>query len=273
MLKIALVHHAALIQHHDPVRYPGDGVQIVRDKYHGSLFFLLDPQKLVQDLILGDGVNGGGRLVRNQKDGFHSGGDSDHDPLEHSAGELVGILLQYLLRIADTHFFQQLKRAAADLLPVPVVVGGKGLGDLGADTIERVETGHWILQYNAHLAAPQAAQFLPALFEQRLSLKHCRAGHGKAFVQQTHSRLHRHGFSAARLSKDTQTFTRLHCKRDALYELRGVSVLPEGHMQLLQFKNRGHRSTSLGSNTSRRASPIRLKQHTRATMAMPGAII
>ena len=154
MLKISLVHHAALIQHHDPVRYPGDGVQIVGDKYHGSLFFLLDPQKLVQDLILGDSVNGGGRLVRNQKDGFHSGGNSDHDPLEHSTGELVGILLQYLLRIADTHFFQQLKGASADLLPVTAVVGGKGLGDLGADTIERVETGHWILQYNAHLAAP-----------------------------------------------------------------------------------------------------------------------
>ena len=67
-------------------------------------------------------------------------------------GELVGILLQYLLRIADTHFFQQLQGAAEDLLPVPVVVGGKGLGDLGADTVEGVETGHWILQYNAHFA-------------------------------------------------------------------------------------------------------------------------
>ena len=64
----------------------------------------------------------------------------------------MGILLQYLLRIADTHFFQQLQGAAEDLLPVPVVVGGKGLGDLGADTVEGVETGHWILQYNAHFA-------------------------------------------------------------------------------------------------------------------------
>ena len=106
VLKISLVHHAALVKHHDPVRYPGDGVQIVGDKYHGSLFFLLDPQKLIQNLILGDGVNGGGRLVRNQKDGFHSGGNSNHDSLEHSAGELMGILIQYLLRIADTHFFQ-----------------------------------------------------------------------------------------------------------------------------------------------------------------------
>ena len=145
MLKIPLVHHTALVEHHDSVRYPGDGVQIVGDKYHGSLVFLLDPQKLIQDLILSDGVNGGGRLVRNQKGWLHSGGNSNHDPLEHPTGELVGILLQYFLRTTDAHFFQQFQGAAANLISVPVVVGGKGLSDLGTDTVEGVEAGHWIL--------------------------------------------------------------------------------------------------------------------------------
>ena len=62
---------------------------------HGGLVFLLDPQKLVQNLILGDGVNGGGGLVRNEQCGLHGGGNSYHDPLEHPAGELVGVPVSY----------------------------------------------------------------------------------------------------------------------------------------------------------------------------------
>ena len=109
----------------------------------------------------------------------------------------MGVLLQHLLRAADAHFFQQLQGASADLLPTPAVVGGEALGDLVSDTVEGIEAGHGILQHDTHPAAPQTAQLLPALLQQGLALKRCRAGHGKALVQQAHGRLHGHGLPAA----------------------------------------------------------------------------
>ena len=67
VLEIALVHHKPLIEDYDPVCHTGNRIQVMGDKDHRCLVFLLDPQQFVQDLKLSDGVNSCGRFVRDQK--------------------------------------------------------------------------------------------------------------------------------------------------------------------------------------------------------------
>ena len=64
-------------------------------------------QKFIENFILGDGINGRGRFVCNQKSRFHGGCNADHDALEHTAGKLMRIFFQHFLRDSDAHFFQQ----------------------------------------------------------------------------------------------------------------------------------------------------------------------
>ena len=69
------------------------------------IFF--DMQKFIQNLILGNGINGRGWLVCNQKSRFHGCCNADHNALEHTAGKLMRIFFQHFLRVSDEHFFQQ----------------------------------------------------------------------------------------------------------------------------------------------------------------------
>ena len=70
VLEIALVHHKPLIEDYDPVCHTGNRIQVMGDKDHRCLVFLLDPQQFVQDLKLSDGVNSvvGSSAIR--RDGF-----------------------------------------------------------------------------------------------------------------------------------------------------------------------------------------------------------
>ena len=49
VLEIALVHHKPLIEDYDPVCHTGNRIQVMGDKDHRCLVFLLDPQQFVQD--------------------------------------------------------------------------------------------------------------------------------------------------------------------------------------------------------------------------------
>ena len=44
VLEIALVHHKPLIEDYDPVCHTGNRIQVMGDKDHRCLVFLLDPQ-------------------------------------------------------------------------------------------------------------------------------------------------------------------------------------------------------------------------------------
>lgn len=115
VLEIALVHHKPLIEDYDPVCHTGNRIQVMGDKDHRCLVFLLDPQQFVQDLKLSDGVNSCGRFVRDQKGRLHRGRNANHNPLKHSAGELMRVLLQHLLRITNPLFSSISRERWADI--------------------------------------------------------------------------------------------------------------------------------------------------------------
>lgn len=102
MLEIAAVHHCSVIQHHDTVCHARNGVQIMRNEDHGCVVIFFNMQKFIQNLILGDGINGRGRFVCYQKSRFHGRCNADHNALEHTAGKLMRIFFQHFLRVSDT---------------------------------------------------------------------------------------------------------------------------------------------------------------------------
>ena len=97
----------------DAVSYFGDGAQVMGDEQHGGIFLLFDTDKFFQNLVLGDGIDGGGRLIGNQKLRLQGHGNADHDTLEHAAGKLVWVFFQNLFSVSDPHLFQNFQRAGA----------------------------------------------------------------------------------------------------------------------------------------------------------------
>ena len=126
MLKVATVYDMSAVHDQDAVSYFGDGAQVMGDEQHGGIFLLFDTDKFFQNLVLGDGIDGGGRLIGNQKLRLQGHGNADHDTLEHAAGKLVWVFFQNLFSVSDPHLFQNFQRAGADFLRIPGGVGGKG---------------------------------------------------------------------------------------------------------------------------------------------------
>ena len=85
----------------------------------------LDTDKFFQNLILCDGIDGGGRLIGDQKLRLQGHGNADHDALEHAAGKLVRVFFQNLFAVPDSHLIENFQTPAANLLDVPRGVGGK----------------------------------------------------------------------------------------------------------------------------------------------------
>lgn len=126
VVKASAVHHMSAVHDQDAVSYFGDGAQVMGDEQHGGIFLLFDTDKFFQNLVLGDGIDGGGRLIGNQKLRLQGHGNADHDTLEHAAGKLVWVFFQNLFSVSDPHLFQNFQRAGADFLRIPGGVGGKG---------------------------------------------------------------------------------------------------------------------------------------------------
>ena len=78
---------------------------------------LLQLGQLLQDLPLGDHVQGGGRLVHDHHGGLQGQRHGDHDPLPHPAGQLVRVAAQPVG--VDPDHLQQLAGPLAALRPGP----------------------------------------------------------------------------------------------------------------------------------------------------------
>ncbi len=68
-------------------------------------------------------------------------------------GQLVRVLVQSLLRIADAHPFKQLQRTRARLGAAQAVMHPQGFADLFTDPEHRIEGGHRLLEDHGDLLA------------------------------------------------------------------------------------------------------------------------
>ena len=99
MLKVSAVYDLSAVHNKDAVCYFGDGSQVMGDEKHGSIFILFNADKLFQDLVLSDGINGSCWFISNEKFRLQCHGNTDHNTLEHTAGELMRIFFQNFFSI------------------------------------------------------------------------------------------------------------------------------------------------------------------------------
>ncbi len=114
------------------------------------------PQQ-AQNLRLDRHVERRGRLIGDDDARLGGQGQRDDDALSHSAGKLVGIVVDALLRLRNADLAHQRKRAAARFSAVDRQVRTNGVLELLADLEQGVEAGLRILEHRSDPAAAQLA--------------------------------------------------------------------------------------------------------------------
>ena len=148
------VHHAHAIGH------VANHVQPVGDEQIGELQLLLKFHQEIEDLGLHRHIEGGHRLVGDEKIRFQRDCPGDADALTLTAGELVGVLTAS--PGIESHEFHQMSRTAAYLMPVRHGVNREHFSNDLLRGKTGIEGSEGILKDNLHSPAhgthPPAAQ-------------------------------------------------------------------------------------------------------------------
>ena len=102
----APLHDAAHIHDGHVVGQLAHHAHVVGDEHDGGVVLPLELLHQLEDLGLDGHVQSGGRLVCDEHLGVAAHGHGDHGPLTHTAGELMGVLVDALLRGGDAHLGQ-----------------------------------------------------------------------------------------------------------------------------------------------------------------------
>ena len=252
----AALAHLARVHDDDFIAHIGDHAQIVSDHDDGHAHFLLQALHQFQDQGLDGHVQGGGGFVGDQDIRFAGQGHGDHHPLPHAAGQLIGVLLEPLLRLVDAHQLEHLQRPGLHLLAGPVRVDPDGLAQLAADGKGGVQAGHRILEDDGDPAAAEVLHLLFGVLEDVLPLEeHLALGDAAGVRQDAHDRIGRHALAAAALAHDAQHLAGIQVVGDTVDgpDLAGVGI--EGGVQVLDLQDRhfAHIVTSSVSGRKRRA--------------------
>ncbi len=133
--------------------------QVVRDEQSGKAEPVAQADQLLEDLPLGDDVEGGGRLVQDHDLRLERQRYGDHRSLSHAAGQLVGIAAQPVG--VDPHHVEQLSRPLQPRRSRELwAVHAKQVVELRADGDHGVERVHRALQDDRDLRPPDRAQLL-----------------------------------------------------------------------------------------------------------------
>ena len=84
-----LLDDAAGIHHQDAVGEVEDRADVVADEEHREALLRLEPAHVLEDRVLHDDVEAGGRLVEEDELRVEGQGQREVDALLHAAGELV----------------------------------------------------------------------------------------------------------------------------------------------------------------------------------------
>src|SRR5262249_27322577 len=104
------------VEHHDMVAGLGDGAEIVRDEYYGHAHLRPNAAQQMQNLRFKGDIERGRGLVGDQEFGPAQECHGDSNPLPHTAGELMRVAFQLVLRIGDTDLAQEVD---GSLPPLP----------------------------------------------------------------------------------------------------------------------------------------------------------
>ena len=147
-----------LFHHHDLVGNVCHHSQVVADKNHTDIAFLLQLGDQLQNLGLDCYIECCGWFIGDQQLRFVDQRHGDHHALTHTAGKLVGEVIYCRLGVAHSHFRQQLDSPGAGLFFAHLMVKYQWLHQLFADGHVGVEAGHGILEDHGNVAAAYLAQ-------------------------------------------------------------------------------------------------------------------
>ena len=153
-------HDGTHIHHCHVVRQLTDHAHIMGNEHDGRVVLPLQFFHQFKNLGLDCHIQGSGGLVGNEHLGAAAHGHGDHGPLAHTAGELMGVLVNALLRGGDPHLCQQLQRpgTAGSFVQVRMVL--QILPDLESDGVDRVEGGHRVLKDHCQIISTDVIHYL-----------------------------------------------------------------------------------------------------------------
>ena len=132
------LHDLPAVHNKDPVAETGHHAQIVGDHDHRGIHLFLHIPDQIQHLGLDRHIQGCGGLVGDDELRIVGQGDGNDDPLAHTAGKLMGILIQTFFRGRDPHLAHELNGAGAGFGVRNLLVVFYNLCDLPSDL------HHWI---------------------------------------------------------------------------------------------------------------------------------
>jgi hypothetical protein len=221
--------------------------EIVGDEQDRESELLAQAFDLGQDLPLGHDVEGGCRLVQDHDLRLEGQRHGDHDPLPHSARELMGVAAEAVR--ADADHGEQLGGPRPASPPVePTAVGDEGIRQLGLDIDDGVEGVHRGLEHNGDLGPAEAVQLFWSGFEDRDRSQPAPLGRPGVMESDAATTNHsrrakqaRHGIdqgrlAASALARQPEHFTAVQGEVDAAYCPHGVIVLSVVDAEVANFE-------------------------------------
>ncbi len=154
---IACLDLFALVHHHHSVGDFRHDPHVMGDEQQRHTELALQAAHQSQHLCLHGDVEGCRWFIGNQQAWATGQSHCDHDPLAHAARHLERIAVELTCRLGDAHAFQHPPRLFACCTAVHVLVEFDRLGDLVADTQDRIERGHRFLEHHRDLGAAEVA--------------------------------------------------------------------------------------------------------------------
>ena len=245
LFRSSLLNNAAGVHDDHIIRHFGDNAEVVRDEHDGGVDAILQVAQQVENLRLNGHIQRGGRLIGNDELGAARKRHGDHNALAHTAGELVREHLVDALAVGDADHLQQLDGALPDLLLVValLVVQGDDLIDLIADTEDRIQRGHRLLEdHGDHVAAQvlhdnvgRLGHIVGLVAEVQADL----ALHDLALraLQQLHNREAGDRLAAARFAHHADRLADRNAERDTVNRVDRADIGEEVGMQIFNFEN------------------------------------
>ena len=213
----ARLHHLPGVHHDDPVAELRRDGKVVGDEDDGRLQLRADGPKEIEDLRLHAHVQGRRRLVRDQQRWSPGDAHADHDPLRHTAAELVRIRVHLRFRVRNPHPFEDRRSRSPHIARAKIRMRLEYLRDLIANREDGVERGHGILEDHGHFAAPEQPHLGFGQHQDVDSLEqNAPGGDSPRKPHQPQQRQRGNRFSAAAFADETDDLPRPHAERHAV---------------------------------------------------------
>src|SRR5215208_1183786 len=155
--------YAAGVSRGHPVSQLGSQRKVVGDEDHGEVVLVFQGPQHLDYGPLGQHVERGGWFVQYQNPRVQKEAEHDHDPLAHTAGELVREGSEHPVRI-QLHHLQALRGSFREGTalegPVGLAVVFCGVGEVVADAHYRVERVQGRLEHHRALTPAEAPEIL-----------------------------------------------------------------------------------------------------------------